>query len=398
MKAQKLSKYQWSTNEVLQSAQMTAIGRAINDLVDDVQSIVVPTSIVTKDDVEDAIDEYDALLKDANSWLTSQLTSAVNRISDLEDGTINIDANNETIRGLKQGLYSVFVSLGLGDIDENGNFTVSSATLATTSQLDALNQLVAGLQSAATSTQSQVGLIANWYEKTVDDNGNEVWVPKYDGAKILATINANGQTAAQIIADLINLDGYVKAQDISAYNITAKELLAKGNSDYPRVVINSNDGIKLLPSANSSAININMDGSGSLANGNIRWNSNGDLEITGTFKVGAKYIEYLYDNSVSATVSFSETVTGITANVTINNSNNFDIYCNVQWYADSTNMLWSASNTTDILRIPANSSRTIEDGMNAQDIQGYSSATHPSIDTQHSGADIVNVYHYIERN
>lgn len=395
MTAQKLTKYSWETEERLKSADMTAIGTTINKLIDDVNGII-PQSDVTREDVQDAIDQYDQLLKDADSWLTSQLTDTINRVSDLEDGHINIDANNETIKGLKQGLYQTFVALGLGEMDENGNFTVSSATVATTSQLNALNQLVGALQSTSTNTQSQVGLIANWYEKITDDQGNETWVPKYDGAKIMATINNQGQSAARIIADLINLDGYVKASDIDAQNITAKSLLAKGNSDYPRVVINSTDGIQLLTSASASAININMDGSGSLANGNITWDANGNLTINGTFKVGAKYIEYIYDNSVEPSVNISTSATGVTASVTIRNTNNFDVYCNVQWYADSTNAVWSTSNTTDILKIDANSSRTIEDGVPAQDIQNYDSSI--SIDTAHSGADLVNVYHYIDRN
>lgn len=396
MKAQKLTKYKWDTEERLLSAQMTAIGRTINNLIDDVASIVPTTNNVTDEDIQDKIDEYDVLLRNANSWLNTQLTSVVNRVSSLEDGVIDINANNETIKGLKQGLYSTFVALGLGEMDNEGNFTVSSATVATTSQLNALNQLVGALQTTSTNTQSQVGLISNWYEKIADGQGNETWVPKYDGAKIMATINNQGQSAAQIIADLINLDGYVKASDIDAQNITAKSLLAKGNSDYPRVVINSTDGIQLLTSASASAININMDGSGSLANGNITWDTNGNLTINGTFKVGAKYIEYIYDSSVEPSVNISTSATGVTASVTVRNTNNFDVYCNVQWYADSTNAVWSTSNTTDILKIDANSSRTIEDGVPAQDIQNYDSSI--SIDTDHSGADLVNVYHYIDRN
>ena len=217
-------------------------------------------------------------------------------------------------------------------------------------------------------------------------------------ASIIAAINESGETGVTINAEKIDLQGYVRADDINTLNLTAKQLLAKGNSDYPRVVINSTDGIQLLTSAQASAININMDGSGSLANGNITWNANGDLVINGTFKVGAKYIEYIYDNSVSATVSFSEAPQGITATITITNSNNFDIYCNAQWYADGTNMAWSASSTTDIIRVGANSSRIIESGMQATDIPGYSSTTHPSVDVSNSGADLVNVYHYIESN
>ena len=395
MTAQKLTKHSWRTEEPLMSADMTAIGTTINRLIDDVKGLT-PEDGITSEDVQDAIEQYDQLLRDANSWLTSQLTNTINRVSSLEDGHINIDANNETIKGLKQGLYQTFVALGLGEMDENGNFTVSNATVATTAQINALNQLVGALQSTSTTTQSQIGLIANWYEKVTDAQGNETWIPKYDGAKILATINNQGQTAAQIIADLINLDGYVKASDIDAQNITAKSLLAKGDSDYPRVVINSTDGIQLLTSANASAININMDGSGSLANGNITWDTNGNLTINGTFKVGAKYIEYIYDDSVVPTVNISTDMTGVSATIEIQNTNNFDVYCNAQWYADSVSAVWSVSNSTDIIRIAANDSVTIPDHIAAQDIQNYDPSI--GIDSSQSGADLVNIYRYINRN
>lgn len=263
--------------------------------------------------------------------------------------------------------------------------------------IDSLSEDLEGNTADLVKAKNAIGLIVQ-----SDEHGDTI-----KRAAIVAAINEDGNSIAGIQADKIVLDGNTTVSGkltsleadiatIQAGNIISKQLLAKGNSDYPRIIINSTDGIKLLPSQNSSAININMDGSGSLANGRITWNANGDLEINGSFKVGAKYIEYIYDNSVEPSVNISTSATGVTASVTVRNTNNFDVYCNVQWYADSTNAVWSTSNTTDILKIDANSSRTIEDGVPAQDIQNYDSSI--SIDTDHSGADLVNVYHYIDRN
>lgn len=231
---QTLDSNMFKSGHVLYADELNTLVKRINSIIGDIANIdTTNNDVISKKDIQDEIDKYDKLLKSANSWLTQDLTSAINRISSLENGSISIDADNETIRGLKNDLFSVFVALRLGEYDEStGKFTTSSGTFATTSELDELNQLVGALQSSSTKTQSQVGIIANWYEKVLDDDGdplldndgNEIWVPKYDGAKILATINDSGETGADIIADLIHLDGYVKASDIEAKYIEVEQL------------------------------------------------------------------------------------------------------------------------------------------------------------------------------
>lgn len=341
-------------------------------------------------------------------------SSELNNVTDAVDGIIDV------LSSLDEGestLTDAQIEASIKDRTDEIKEQIDADVEELNGVIEQLSEGLEGTTSDLVKAKNAIGLIVQ-----SDEHGDSI-----KRAAIVAAINEDGNSIAGISADKIVLDGNttvsgkftsLEAQiasltaakanitsleslqaivnNIQAGSITVNSLLAKGNSDYPRVVINSTDGIQLLTSASASAININMDGSGSLANGNITWDTNGNLTINGTFKVGAKYIEYIYDNSVEPSANISTSATGVTASVTVRNTNNFDVYCNVQWYADSTNAVWSTSNTTDILKIDANSSRTIEDGVPAQDIQNYDSSI--SIDTDHSGADLVNVYHYIDRN
>lgn len=239
-----------------------------------------------------------------------------------------------------------------------------------------------------------------WFDSLI---ANNAYIKNITTKQLVVTSDAsiqNGEIVEgnQVVAGMLN--GSIiptsmgNVTNNNGIRIFAGPIPANGNVASAPFTVDNNGKVR----AGGGYIIFNSDGSGQLANGNISWDANGNLTINGTFRVGAKYIEYIYDNSVTASVSFSETQVGLQANITITNTNNFDVYCNVQWYADGTNAAWSASGVTDIVRVAANSSRTIEDGIAAQDIQGYSSTTHPSIDTDHAGADLVNIYHYIDRN
>ena len=386
----------FKSGHVLYAAELNTLVGRINSIINDVVNIQTNDNGVTYDQVEDAIDAYyRSIIQGAINQLNSNLGNALRRLTNLEKGSGHEEGENYDLQWLRNDIGAIFRYMGITKDEETGIYTYA-LDMGSLADIDNIGQAIAALQTSASTNGDAIAGLTAGIIASYDEFGNPIY--KFDPAQIILAINSSGDTIGKIKADYIELDGYVKASDIDAQNITAKSLLAKGDSEYPRIVINSTDGIQLLTSASASAININMDGSGSLANGNITWDTQGNLTINGTFKVGAKYIEYIYDNSVTANVSFSDTQAGLQANVTVTNTNNFDVYCNVQWYADGTNNIWSASGVTDIIRVAANSSRTIEDGISAQDIQGYSSATHPSIDTNNAGADLVNIYHYIDRN
>lgn len=384
----------FKSGHVLYAAELNTLVGRINSIINDVVNIQTNDNGVTYDQVEDAIDDYyRSIIQGAINQLNSNLGNALRRLTNLEKGSGHEEGENYDLQWLRNDIGAIFRYMGITKDEETGIYTYA-LDMGSLADIDNIGQAIAALQTSASTNGDAIAGLTAGIIASYDEFGNPIY--KFDPAQIILAINSSGDTIGKIKADYIELDGYVKASDIDAQNITAKSLLAKGDSEYPRIVINSTDGIQLLTSASASAININMDGSGSLANGNITWDTNGNLTINGTFKVGAKYIEYIYDNSVEPSVNISTSATGVTASVTVRNTNNFDVYCNVQWYADSTNAVWSTSNTTDILKIDANSSRTIEDGVPAQDIQNYDSSI--SIDTDHSGADLVNVYHYIDRN
>lgn len=335
---------------ILTAAQLNSVTDKIDTIIDN-----LPSTPSGNNENDDNISQD---IIDAKNWITGKIEDLQAMIDEFEEGHTTWNAGDSFLN-LFKGSSGREALVYYGLIDSNGHpfFNVL---------IDENGVKPAAIIGAINGDSSQIGISAN---------------------KII--IDGNTTLTEKLIAVDAAFSGRVTAAELSAHG---------ENSEYPAVIINSTDGIKLQTnSIGDTAIDVKPNGSGSLANGKIRWNQNGDLEISGTFKIGAKYIEYLYDNSVEATVSFSETNDGITANITITNGNNFDVYCAVQWYADGTSAAWSASGTTDMLRIPANSSRTIEDGLSVQNIPGFSTTVHPSIDSNNSGADLINVYHYVDR-
>lgn len=288
--------------------------------------------------------------------------------------------------------------------------TLQASQATIEDQLDAANAKIDNLDvpDLATIKQAVIGDID--IDSIVDD--------KLDGKadltdfeKLVADL---GDISSLIVAGntlmekLTTLDAEIKGRldaaeakidklDVSD-TLTANSLIAKGENDYPVIKINATDGIQLqMNERGDTAISVNIDGSGSLANGGISWNSQGDLTVNGTFKIGAAYIEYITEG-LSAVVGFDERQESLTANIEITNSNNFDIYCIYRWYADGINSQWSTGGQSDAVLVKAHESRTFTHTVLADDIQEYRLATHPSIDSNYSGADIVSAYRYIQRS
>lgn len=135
--------------------------------------------------------------------------------------------------------------------------------------------------------------------------------------------------------------------------------------------------------------NLKANGEGSLANGNITWNINGDVTIRGSLKVGARRIEMVEDG-LSATVAVTGTTDhSVAVQGTVTNSNAFDVFVIIQWYVDGANAEWSAQSQTEAIFVGARSTASWV-GTTSVNTNGVSH------DNTTLGADIISAYRYLD--
>lgn len=141
-----------------------------------------------------------------------------------------------------------------------------------------------------------------------------------DGSGYLANGNISWNTAGDVTFDQSVIDGILS---LSAQDVIASSLVA-GSSDTNKININAQDGIKITPAGKTSSVQLNPNGSGSIANGNISWNANGEITI--------KDPQFRTTNQSGNTVNVSTVLcTDVDASGTVNTQ---DLYTKEMHFTD----------------------------------------------------------------
>lgn len=141
-----------------------------------------------------------------------------------------------------------------------------------------------------------------------------------DGSGYLANGNISWNTAGDVTFDQSVIDGIL---ELSAQDVIASSLVA-GSSDTNKIDINAQDGIKITPAGKTSSVQLNPNGSGSIANGNISWNANGEIII--------KDPQFRTTNQSGNTVNVSTVLcTDVDASGTVNTQ---DLYTKEMHFTD----------------------------------------------------------------
>ena len=245
---------------VLYAAQLTTLKEKIDQIIDylpdsfasqsDTQQPTDPSDTQTTDTTRlTELENYLALLENSNKTINKNITNLYNKVQNLASGNLIIDNKEQFARGIIDSTFAALLNMQLLKKETIDGEEVYSCAI----DLAAINKLT-GMASFLEILPGSAGLIATNFEQ----NSSGEWVPKYDGARIIASINESGNSAVKISADFINLEGYVKTSELEALNITANDTLTgvhiKGGD------ININDKFIVEPGGHVIAESITLNG------------------------------------------------------------------------------------------------------------------------------------------
>lgn len=244
-------------NELV-SAGKSGLSSAISEVRTYVEKLKNGDYIATSS-IESKVDGAIAGLKNSASS-NSAKTEIFNKIS----------KNSDDISGIVTSITGDSGSAAIGTKISNWKAGLITTVNAKTKAAEA------GL--AVASDVSAAGIVAK-----VNEAGSSVTI-NADKIKIDAQhqLDLSSQTI-NVNANDINLNGQTTFINQVGESITAKRLSAVNGSN--TIDINPTDGIKQTIS-DAVKNQINQDGSGSLASGNISWNTSGNTVITGDFQTG----------------------------------------------------------------------------------------------------------------
>ena len=133
-----------------------------------------------------------------------------------------------------------------------------------------------------------------------------------------------------------------------------------------------------------------MDGSGSLANGNITWDTNGNVTVRGLLQVGSKVME-MVEGVTGSIISVNRAGNGVSVSITVTNNNNYTVQVSGACSIDSTNNVWSATCVLPTITLLAGQNYTYPITIAQEDIPGYDSSISES-DTSFT----INAWHYVD--
>ena len=247
---------------VLYAAQLTTLKEKIDQIIDylpdsfasqsDTQQPTNPSDTQTTDTTRlTELENYLALLENSNKNINKNITDLYNKVQNLASGSLVIDNKEQFAKGIIDSTFAALLNMQLLKKETIDGEEVYSCAI----DLAAINKLT-GMASFLEILPGSAGLIATNFEQ----NSSGEWVPKYDGARIIASINESGNSAVKISADFINLEGYVKTSELEALNITANDTLTgvhiKGGD------ININDKFIVEPTGHVIADSITLNGQG----------------------------------------------------------------------------------------------------------------------------------------
>lgn len=383
--------------------------------VEQVASIIIPVRVDGESVVQSL--DYD-VMRMRGSWVENP-DPAYNNGSVIEDGvkyTDIVEYGNNYFRCTVAGTLNPPVDLDTftGDGSQvNQGWSVFQYAPDTIYQyLIAKNAFIQSLTAKQiTITNNNNEIVAGMADGEFINNSAELSDNSTNGIRIWAgPLGSGGNVAAAPFT--VDEQGHLKAMDaeiisgdsrngVRILNIDGQELgdIELQGTTWPVIqMIHDNKCIFNIgmPVGHNYASGVTgvmnnviyADGSGELAGGSIRWNASGDLTINGTLQIGSRKLEIVSSN-LSSQVYFNVGSDSVQGTITITNSNNFDVYVTVGWWADGMNSYWNAHSVSEVLFIPRNSSKdwTGSDNVNTGNV---------SIDIQNSYAEIMNAYHYID--
>ncbi len=200
----------------------------------------------------------------------------------------------------KQGATESIAALELKSSSDGSSYTLTATKIYDALNGDSTNgkRVAATIMGWVNDEGSGITLNANKINfdadtlRFISDNividGSKIELPDdftVDGSKIhIPAANVDG------------LNSLVASQ-IAATSITASSLIA---SSYPSTVTINGNGITIKPNSSTTSVSLNKDGSGSLAKGNITWNTSGAVTMTNATVSGdivAKSVNATYGSS-----------------------------------------------------------------------------------------------------
>lgn len=220
-------KFVFEAGTVLHADQLNTITYKVDQIIDylpdsfasqsDTQQPTNPSDTQTTDTTKlTELENYLALLENSNKNINKSITDLYNKVQNLASGNLIIDNKEQFARGIIDSTFAALLNMQLLKKETIDGEEVYSCAI----DLAAINKLT-GMASFLEILPGSAGLIATNFEQ----NSSGEWVPKYDGARIIASINESGNSAVKISADFINLEGYVKTSELEALNITANDTL-----------------------------------------------------------------------------------------------------------------------------------------------------------------------------
>lgn len=319
-----------------------------------------------------------AAIVDNDGKLTSEIAISANQV--ILDGDVTLTQGLTSMRGEITNLTSSNVTI-------RSRLTAVEAALGTENGSEEFEKLKDDLEDLTLIVNGKAAFEdLNALAATVGNKTDNSDFQNLVGNLNNLSLVVNGKATVE---DLVALSARVDELDVTG-TATVSSLLAKGSTDYPRVVINSTDGIQLLTSAIASAININMDGSGSLANGNITWDTNGNVTIRGLLQVGSKVMEIL--DNVTGNITVDQAPNGITVYVTVTNPNNYAVQASGYFSVDGYQEVWSTTGVLPAMSIGPNMSASSGPiSIDANDIPNYSTAASAT-----NKVVTINAWHYVD--
>lgn len=226
----------------------------------------------------------------AQSSLTSAVDNAITGIKNDTNGTYatttifsKVDTNSDNIAAVVTKITGDSSSATIGT--KLGNLT--GGFLTTTNAAD--NAVSAGLAVASDVTAAGIVAKINGAESTVNINADKIKIDAQHQLDLSSqTINVNADDLVMNANHKLAITGAGVTFDTDAITALESAITAKSLSivdGTKSIAINATDGIKQTIS-NAVMNQIAQDGSGSLASGNISWNTSGTTTIKGTVTTG----------------------------------------------------------------------------------------------------------------
>lgn len=242
-------------------------------------------------------------------------------------------------------------------------------------------------------TTSEPGVGNGWEKFAIHDDAyintliaENAYIQSLTAKQIVVTDNNNKPVAGMLNGIYIPTELGERTNN-NGIRIFAGNVAADGDMTSAAFTVNDEGKVR----AGSGSVVFNADGSGSMANGNITWDVNGNVLIRGLLQVGSKVMEML--NNVTANITAVDvTPTGITVYVTVVNPNDYAIQASGYFSVDGDQEVWSTTGVLPTMSLGPNTSESYAPiTIGRDDIPNYDSSI--------SATDrevTINAWHYVD--